>query len=129
MGKSIRCTDCHFLVKQWMQHQPEQWSPQDIENLQPVDSVPAEKMRSRCFMGVWDEDAGASVSEEVQTERRPSSCYYLKRAEGTTLEGGKSRYEKIRIKRDYRYRQYGLWLVAIGILVGAIFQVVSCVGR
>ena len=83
-------------------------------------------MRSHCFVGVWDSFAGATVSEEVQKERRPSSCYYLKRAEGTTLEGGKSRYERKRGRWEPGKSWASLVLTVLTLTVATITLVATC---
>lgn len=127
LRKSVKCLDCHFLVKQWMGHRPEHWTQNDIQNLAPIVSPKAVvRYRSYCFKQFWDQDAGANVAEEVQEARRPSSCFFLKRTEGTTLEGGQSRYERNRRTWEAGKSWAGLALTFLTLTVATITLVVTC---
>lgn len=113
---------------------PLRWSQEELQGgeLRNKSNKPIDKYKAYCYGDHWSQHAGAEVSAEVKKPRSGTSCFYLKRISGMSYEGGwslyKSEQENIRLKRDYRYTQYGLWLAAIGILVGAISQVASCVG-
>lgn len=114
-------------MKRWMGIRPEHWTQDDIQNLEPIVSPKAVVgYDSNCFMEVWNQDAGAKVSEEIQKERRPSSCYYLERIEGTTLEGGRSRYERKRRRRESGKSWASLVLTVLTLTIATITLMATC---
>ena len=125
--KSVKCLDCHFLVRHWRGEPPKQWTQEDIENLQPAVSPKSSgSIREYCFMGEWDGHAGANVTKEVQIARRPSSCSYLERTEGLTLEGGRGRIERVRRVKDSRKITAGLFVASATLLIAALNLLATC---
>lgn len=126
-GKSAKCVNCHFLVKHWRGEPAAHWTQEDIENLKPATSPKSfGSIREYCFMGEWDGHAGASVAEEVKKARRPSSCSYLERREGLTLEGGRGQIEKMRQAKESKKITAGLLIASATLLIAALTLLATC---
>ena len=125
--KSVKCVDCHFLVRHWRGEPPTHWTQEDFEKLQPAVSPKSfGSVREYCFMGEWDGHAGANIFKEVQKARHPSSCSYLDRTEGLTLAGGRGRIERVRRAKESRKITAGLVVASATLFIAALTLLATC---
>ena len=123
------CISCHFFVKKaglpdkrgvyrytplTENDRSELWS----DNVRP---------QLQCFKGIWTEHRIRELTpesklrsrlEEILSQDRKESCFYIEHFEGMSPEGGNElfllRNDNRQLKQSYRYTQMGLWIAALG---------------
>ena len=124
------CKNCHFLTKEvrddnvgkpylfsWKNHER---SKLELE----------EHYSASCYKGIWDTGIDPRLNsrmKDILLENRRDSCFFIEAQEGMSFEAAtklhKRRSENRQQKRSYRYTQIGLWLSAIGLILGLILKI------
>ena len=130
------CRDCHFLARDYRGVSGETWKQtvtkeeRDKAEAGEIDFFKLKDQASlNCHMGVWDEGVKPGSDDRLERVNKTKryNCFFYPYDEGMLFDAAKvlqkREQENRQLKRTNKFSTIGLWIAAIGLISGFLFNV------